>query len=102
MIDTMRDAGGAGLAANQVGVPVRIEFRVTNAATETLHIESGRASGLTWRRQVRTGRGAINWVPQEAGSTELRIVVRDTDGHAVEQSTQIKVRKPRSEPGEGP
>jgi uncharacterized membrane protein (UPF0182 family) len=85
-----------------VGVPVRIEFRVTDAATETVTIDSGDASGLTWRRQVRTGRAAVDWVPQEPGPAELRIVVRDTAGHTVEQSTQLKVEKPRSEPGEGP
>ena len=85
-----------------VGVPVRIEFRVTDAATETVEVDSGHGSGLTWRREVRTGRAAINWVPQEAGPAQLRILVRDAAGHTVEQSTQLEVRKPRSEPGEGP
>jgi hypothetical protein len=85
-----------------VGRALRIQFRVTNAAAETLRIESTRAGGLTWHRQVRTGRGAINWIPQQAGPVRLRIVVRGADGHTVEQSTPLTVRKRSSRSGQGP
>jgi len=85
-----------------VGRALRIQFRVTNAAAETLRIESARAGGLTWHRQVRTGRGAINWIPQQAGPVRLRIVVRGADGHTVEQSTPLTVRKRSSRSGQGP
>jgi hypothetical protein len=84
-----------------VGRPLRIQFKVTNAATETLRIESARAGGLTWQRQVRTGRGAINWIPQQAGPARLRIIVRGADGHTVEQSTPLTVRKRSSRSGQG-
>jgi uncharacterized protein len=81
---------------------LRIEFSVTNAATETLSIESAHAGALTWHRQVRRGRGAINWMPQQAGLARLRIVVRGADGHAVEQSTDLTVRKRNTRSGRGP
>jgi hypothetical protein len=84
-----------------VGRPLRIQFKVTDAATETLRIESAHAGGLTWHRQVRTGRGAINWIPQRAGPARLVIVVRGADGHTVEQSMPLTVRKPGSRSGPG-
>jgi hypothetical protein len=85
-----------------VGRPVRIQFKVANAATETLRIESAHAGVLTWHRRVRTGRGAINWIPQQAGPARLRIVVQGADGHAVEQSMHLTVRKRSSRSGHGP
>jgi hypothetical protein len=85
-----------------VGRPLRIQFIVTGAATETLRIESAHAGGLIWRRRVRTGRGAIKWIPQEAGPARLRIIVRSGDGHSVEQSTPLTVRKRGSRSGRGP
>jgi hypothetical protein len=75
-----------------VGRPVRIEFKVTNATSETVHLESAHTGGLTWQRQVRTGGAAVNWVPQRAGPARLRIIVRGTDGHSVEQLTRLTVR----------
>ena len=82
-----------------VGRPLRIQFKVTNAASETVRIESAHADVLTWQRQVRTGRGAINWIPQQAGPVRLRIIVRGADGHTVEQSMPLTVRKRSSRSG---
>ena len=82
-----------------VGRPLRIQFKVTNAASETLRIEAAHAEVLTWQRQVRTGRGAINWIPQPAGPVRLRIIVRGADGHTVEQSMPLTVRKRSSRSG---
>jgi uncharacterized protein len=84
-----------------VGRLLRIEFKVTNAASETLRIESAHAGVLTWQRRVRTGRGAINWIPQHAGPVRLGIVVRGADGHTVEQSMPLTVRKRSSRSGQG-
>jgi uncharacterized protein len=80
-----------------VGTPLRIQFKVTNAVAETLRIGS-----LTWRRQVRNGSGAINWVPQQAGPARLRIGVRGTHGHAVQQLIDLNVRKRASGSKRGP
>jgi hypothetical protein len=85
-----------------VGDPVRIDFEVTNAATETVRIESRDGSTLTWKRQVHAGRGAVNWVPQEPGPARLRIIVRGADGQAVEQVTNLTVRKPTARSARGP
>ena len=84
-----------------VGHPARIEFKVTNAAAETVRIESTDGTTLTWKRQVHAGRGAVNWVPQEAGRARLLIIVRGADGQTVEQATDLTVRKrtPRSARG---
>ena len=76
-----------------VGRPTRIEFKVAGAASETVRIDSANAPALTWQRQVHTGSGAINWVPQQAGPARLQIVVRGADGHAVEAATNLTVRK---------
>jgi hypothetical protein len=76
-----------------VGRPVRIEFKVSDATAETVHLDSAHTGGLTWHRQVRTGRAAVNWVPQRAGPARLRIIVRGTDGQTVEQLAHLSVRK---------
>ena len=65
-----------------VGLPTRIEFKVAGAASETVRIDSANAPALTWQRQVHTGSGAINWVPQHAGPARLQILVRGADGHS--------------------
>jgi hypothetical protein len=51
---------------------------------------------------VRTGRGAINWVPQQAGAARLSITVRGAHGHTVRQSTDLTVRKPGHHSARGP
>jgi uncharacterized membrane protein (UPF0182 family) len=76
-----------------VGLPTRIGFKVTGAVGESVRIDSAGAPALNWRRQVHTGRGAINWIPQKAGPARLRIVVRDAEGHVVEAATNLTVRK---------
>jgi uncharacterized membrane protein (UPF0182 family) len=83
-----------------VGLPTRIEFKVAGAASETVRIDSANAPALTWQRQVHTGSGAINWVPQHAGPARLQILVRGADAHVVEAATNLTVRKrsPRSAP----
>jgi uncharacterized membrane protein (UPF0182 family) len=85
-----------------VGSPLRIQFKVTNALAETLRIGSRQGNGLTWHRQVRTGRGAINWVPQQAGPARLSITVSGAHGHTVRQSTDLTVRKPGHHSARGP
>jgi uncharacterized membrane protein (UPF0182 family) len=81
-----------------VGIPTRIGFTVAGAASETVRIDSANAPVLTWQRQVATGHGAINWVPEKAGPARLQILVRGADGQVVEAATNLTVRKrgPRS------
>ena len=79
--------------------PERIEFKVTRAVNEIVRIQSKDGTTLTWKRQVHSGSGAVNWVPQEAGPARLRIIVRGTDGQTVEQTTTLTVRKRRSARG---
>jgi len=84
-----------------LGHPARIEFKVTNATAETVRIESKDGTTLTWNRQVRAGRGAVSWVPEEAGPARLRIIVRGAGGRTVVAATNLTVRRhtPRSAPG---
>jgi len=85
-----------------VGRPARIEFKVTNAATETVRIESTDGTTLTWKRQVHSGRGAVNWVPQETGRAQLLTIVRGADGQTIELATDLKVHKRTTRSARGP
>jgi hypothetical protein len=67
-----------------------------------VRIESTDGTTLTWKRHVRTGRGAVNWVPKDAGPARLRIIVRDADGQTVELATNLTVRKRTTRSARGP
>jgi hypothetical protein len=82
-----------------VGRRLRIGFRVTNGVRETVRIESARSNALTWELRVRTGRGAVEWVPRQAGRARLRIVVYGADGRTLEAAANLTVRERRSPSG---
>lgn len=84
-----------------VGRPVRIGFTVTNATDETVRIESRDGDALTWKLRVRTGPGAVEWIPRDARPVRVLILVRGAEGSTVEAATDLIVRKrgPRSARG---
>lgn len=85
-----------------VGRPVRIGFRVTNATDETVRIESPGGDALTWELRVRNGRGAVEWVPRDAGRVRVEILVRGAERRTVEAATNLTVRRRGSRSARGP
>ena len=56
MLETMRDAPGVGLAANQIGVPLRVAVIEVEQVTELINPEIVRTSASS-----STGRGACRF-----------------------------------------
>ena len=73
-----------------VGSPVDLRFRVTNARREVMTITSpaGRQEAA---RSVRTGTGAVAWVPSAPGKARVQLTVTGMDGSTVTRAMEVRV-----------
>jgi len=73
-----------------VGSPVDLRFGVTNARREVMTITSpaGRQKAT---RSIRTGTGAVAWVPTAPGQARVRLTVTGMDGSTVTRTAAVGV-----------